>query len=218
MVFDCDGVLVDSEILVVEVEAEVLTEAGFPITTAEVIDRYVGLSHGLMVEALEADFNKPVPPDLQERLERAALARLETSVRPVTGIEGILSTLAADERARCVASSSDLNRVRMSLRVAGLDGWFDPELVFSAQMVARPKPAPDVFLLAAERAGFEPGACLVVEDSAHGVTAAVAAGMEVVGLTAGGHARPGLEDRLLQAGASCVVATADALHPVLGIA
>ncbi|MEL7158136.1 MAG: HAD family phosphatase [Actinomycetota bacterium] len=204
VIFDCDGVLVDSEVLVVAVEARLLTEAGFPITADEIVERFVGLSYGLMMEQLAADFGRAVPDGLRQQVEEAALAELATSVTPVPGMAELVGGLADADRARCVASSSDLDRIQLSLEVAGLAPSFAPEHLFSVQMVDRPKPAPDVFLLAADALGVEPSRCVVVEDSPHGVEGARAAGMAAVGLTAGGHAGPGLSRRLLDAGAQHV--------------
>ena len=212
VVFDCDGVLVDSEILVVEVEAEMLTEAGFPITAHEITERFVGLSYATMMAALAADAGREVPESLNRRIQEAAMARLARDVRPVSGMDGLLADLVAP---RCVASSSDLDRITLSLRVSGLDAHFVPERIFSAQMVERPKPAPDLFQLAAGQLGVDPDRCVVVEDSPHGVAGAVAAGMTAVGLVAGGHARPDLGDRLEAAGAATVFASSGELASYL---
>lgn len=201
IIFDCDGVLVDSEALVVEVEAILLTEAGFPLTAQEIIERYVGLSYSTMMAAIEAQFGRPVPKELSDEVQRAALTRLSSDLEAIPGIDDLLEGL---EPARCVASSSDVDRITMSLRVSGLTRHFDPNAIFSAQMVERPKPAPDLFELAAMRMNTHPSSCVVVEDSPHGVAGAVAAGMTVVGLVAGGHAGPTLADRLTDAGASRV--------------
>ncbi len=213
IVFDCDGVLVDSEALVIEVEAAMLTAAGFPVTPDELIERFVGLSYDTMMAELAKDHGRPVPDELSRRIQQAALAEFPERLEPVPGMGELLAAL---DLARCVASSSDLDRIDLSLRVTGLHDHFEPDRIFSAQMVARGKPAPDLFELAAARCGVDPAGCLVVEDSPAGVTAAVAAGMEVVGFVAGGHARDGLGDRLLMAGAAEVYATAADLSNRLG--
>jgi HAD superfamily hydrolase (TIGR01509 family) len=203
VIFDCDGVLVDSEVLVIEIEAEILTKAGFALTADEIADRFVGLSYPDMMAALESDFGRPVPPELSPRIQKEALASFPDRLQPV---EGIGDLLAASPHRRCVASSSDLSRIQLSLDVTGLARHFDPAHLFSAEMVDRGKPAPDLFLHAAERLGCDPTACLVVEDSPHGVSAARAADMAVVGFVGGGHARPSLTARLAAAGADTVVA------------
>lgn len=208
LVFDCDGVLVDSEALVMDVESAMLTEAGFPVTTDEIADNYVGLSYATMMKELAARHGRPVPDELSQRIQQAALDRFPDHLQPVPGMADLL---AGSDRPRCVASSSDVDRIELSLRVTGLAERFGPGTVFSAQMVERGKPAPDLFLLAASTMGAAPEGCLVIEDSTAGVQAAKAAGMDVVGLVAGGHARPHLGDRLLAAGASRVFERVDQL-------
>ncbi len=212
VIFDCDGVLVDSEALVIDVEAAMLTEAGFPLSADDLAERFVGLSYRSMMTTLEAEFGRAVPEQLNQEIQAAALATFPSALKPVPGIEQVLANL---ERTRCVASSSDLDRIAMSLSICKLDPWFEAEHVFSAQMVEQGKPAPDLFLLAADRLGVAPDACIVIEDSPAGVTAAQAAGMAVVGLVAGGHARPSLSGRLQTAGASEVFDTTAALGAYL---
>ncbi|MEL6982877.1 MAG: HAD family phosphatase [Actinomycetota bacterium] len=212
IVFDCDGVLVDSEALVMDVESVMLTEAGFPVTPDEIADNYVGLSYTTMMSELAARYGRPVPDELSQRIQQAALDRFPEHLQPLPGMADLLAT---STRPRCVASSSDVDRIELSLRVTGLAERFEPGTVFSAQMVERGKPAPDLFLLAASTMGADPSGCLVIEDSTAGVTAARAAEMEVVGLVAGGHARPHLGDRLLAAGASRVFERVDQLADFL---
>lgn len=208
IVFDCDGVLVDSEAIVIEVEAKMLTEAGFSVSADDIAERFVGRSYAAMMEELAVDFGRPVPEELNRRIQRTALDLFPAKLQSVPGIEDVLDRLDLE---RCVASSSDVDRIDLSLSVCDLHRFFDPARIFSAQMVENGKPAPDLFELAAARSGFDPSACLVVEDSPAGVTAAVAAGMDVVGLVAGGHARPSLAARLRQAGAERIFASTKAL-------
>lgn len=212
VVFDCDGVLVDSEALGLEIEARLLTDAGFPLSADEIAETYVGTSYSSMLAAVEKRFGRSAPPDLRERVESAVLEKLARELQPVPGMRELLASIGAP---RCVASSSDVDRIELSLRVAGLDHFFPEETIFSAEMVARGKPAPDLFLLAAERMRRAPEDCLVVEDSPAGVQAACAAGMSVVGFVAGGHARPSLSARLHEAGAPQVLASAPELGAYL---
>lgn len=205
IIFDCDGVLVDSEAIVIEIEAALLTEAGFPMSVDDVAERCVGLSYPDMMAMLEREFGRPVPDELNQRIQHDALAAFPERLRPVGGIDTLLDGLALP---RCVASSSDTDRIVLSLGLTGLARHFAPEHIFSAQLVDRGKPAPDLFLLAAERLDTAPERCLVIEDSPHGVAAAIAAGMDVVGFVGGGHARPSLRARLEAAGARRVVADA----------
>ncbi|MGI9603268.1 MAG: HAD family hydrolase [Acidimicrobiales bacterium] len=202
VIFDCDGVLVDSEAIVIEIEAELLTDAGFRLTADEIADRFVGLSYPDMMAALESDFGRPVPDGLSQQIQADALAAFPDRLQAVDGMADYLAELSLP---RCVASSSDLDRIELCLRVAGLDQHFAAAHVFSAQMVSRGKPEPDLFLHAAARMEHPPVACLVIEDSPHGVMAARAAGMAVVGFVGGGHARPSLATRLRAAGAEVVV-------------
>ncbi len=212
IVFDCDGVLVDSEAIVIAVEADMLTAAGFAITPDEIADRFVGLSYTTMMAELGAEYGRPIPDELASSVQQAALAQFHDRLKPVAGMEELLIGL---DRPRCVASSSDLDRINLSLSVTGLDVHFPQDQIFSAQMVDRGKPAPDLFQLAAGKLGVEADACLVIEDSPAGVQAARAADMAVVGLVAGGHARPSLGDRLRQAGADQIFDTVDALDGYL---
>lgn len=202
VIFDCDGVLVDSEAIVIEIESALLTEAGFALTSDEIADRFVGLSYPDMMATLAAEFGHPVPDGLSERIQRDALAAFPDRLQAVAGMPSLLDGL---ELPVCVGSSSDLDRIRLSLDVTGLAKHFDPAHLFSAQMVDRGKPAPDLFLHAATEMGFDPTTCLVIEDSPHGVEAALAAGMAVVGFTGGLHARPSLAKRLAAAGAEVIV-------------
>ncbi len=202
VIFDCDGVLVDSEVIVIEIEAKLLAAAGFPVTADEIADRFVGLSYPDMMQLLEEDHGRPVPAELSKRIQNDALAAFPHRLQAVRGIPRLLDGL---ELPRCVASSSDLDRLRLSLDVTGLECHFDRDHVFSAEMVDNGKPAPDLFLHAAENLGAEPGRCLVIEDSPHGVTAAISAGMRVLGFVGGQHARPSLRRRLAAAGAAVIL-------------
>jgi len=212
VIFDCDGVLVDSEAITIEVESQLLTHAGFAISADEIAERYVGLSYASMMAGLEAQFGRPVPDGLSDQIQTEVLAAFPQQLEPVAGVADLLAGL---DRPRCVASSSDLDRVEFSLHITELALHFEPSSLFSAQMVDNGKPAPDLFLHAAATLGVDSAACIVVEDSPHGVTAALAAGMEVVGLVAGGHARPSLRDRLHAAGAPHVAETTTDLAELL---
>lgn len=205
VIFDCDGVLVDSEALVVHLEAEMLTTAGFPIAAEQILRRFTGLSYDSMLSAIGEDFGRPVPPAVGDGILRESMALFPARLEAVPGISDVLERLA---QPRCVASSSDLERIELSLRVCDLARHFAPESLFSAEMVENGKPAPDLFLLAADGMGVAPEECLVIEDSPPGVQAACAAGMKAVGLVAGGHVQPGLDRRLEEAGAAQVFRTA----------
>lgn len=212
VVFDCDGVLVDSEAIVVTHESRLLTEAGFPMTVDEVIETCVGLSYPDMMVMLQERFGKPVPESLNEEIQAAALTAFPDELEPVAGIPDLLESLTGP---RCVASSSNLDRITTSLQLTGLAHHFEPSTLFSAQMVTNGKPAPDLFLYAAEKCSTDPSDCIVIEDSAHGVAAAVAAGMQVIGYVAGRHARSSLAPRLEATGADAIAANAAELKQLI---
>ena len=200
LIFDCDGVLVDSEPLSCQVDADVLTALGLPYTADEIAREFVGKSMKDMIARIEADHGCTLPSDFAEQINRALFARFETDLKPIAGVREAILSLPCR---RCVASSSEPERIALSLRVTGLADVFDD--IFSATQVARGKPAPDLFLFAADRMGTKPEECLVVEDSPAGVQAARAAGMRVIGFTGGGHCGPEHADRLRQAGAPVTV-------------
>ncbi|MFC4175380.1 HAD family hydrolase [Microvirga sp. GCM10011540] len=200
LIFDCDGVLVDSEPLSCRVDAEVLTGLGIPYTADEIAGAFVGVSQKDMIARIEAERGCRLPEDLAERINRALFARFETDLKPIPCVRDAILALPYP---RCVASSSVPERIALSLRVTGLADLFAH--VFSAVEVPRGKPAPDLFLHAASRMGYQPAECLVVEDSLAGVQAARAAGMRVIGFTGGGHCGPEHGARLQQAGATVVV-------------
>ncbi|HEX2135456.1 MAG TPA: HAD family phosphatase [Microvirga sp.] len=200
LIFDCDGVLVDSEPLACRIDAEALTALGFPFTPEEIMRRFVGASLKDMVARIEAEHGRPLPSDFGARLTCSLLARFETELKPIAGVRE--AVLALPHR-RCVASSSAPDRIALSLRVTGLADLFGH--AFSAVDVKRGKPAPDLFLHAAERMGTAPRDCLVIEDSVFGIEAARSAGMRVIGFVGGGHCGPGHGGQLAAAGADLVV-------------
>ena len=202
IIFDCDGVLVDSEILSNGIDAELTSGAGHPITAAELIRGYIGRPKAEIWAAIAGERGLPWPDGLLEEADRRLLQRIESDLEPVAGVADALAAIPGPQ---AVASSSALPKLRRALARCGLLDLFDPA-VFSASQVARGKPAPDVFLFAAHQCGVAPQTCLVVEDSVAGVTAGLAAGMEVVGFTGGLHSYPGHAEALLKAGAAEVVA------------
>lgn len=200
VIFDCDGVLVDSETLACQVDAEFLTSLGIPYTRDEIISQFVGVSLKDMIPRIEAERACTLPADFGESLNRMLFARFESDLQPIAGVRDAI--LALPHR-RCVASSSTPDRIALSLRLTGLGDLF--ENVFSASEVARGKPAPDLFLHAAARMDVAPPDCLVIEDSIAGVQAAGAAGMRVIGFVGGGHCGSNHADRLREAGALSVI-------------
>ncbi|WP_266387304.1 HAD family hydrolase [Streptomyces canus] len=184
VIFDNDGVLVDSEPISNRHLAAYLTELGHPTSYEDSIRDYMGSAmhriHDLVLERT----GRRLPEDFDDVFHARVFAAFERELQPVVGVAGVLEKLAADGVPYCVASSGSHERIRVGHRATGLDRWFADEQIFSSQDVGRGKPAPDLFLYAAERMGVEPVRCVVVEDSPLGVQAAVAAGMDVYGFTA----------------------------------
>ncbi len=202
VIFDCDGVLVDSEYLACTVHARMLSAAGLTTTPDDILRRFTGSTDRAMYAVLEQELGRPLPPGHAEDTAAQLRAAFERELSPIRGIADALARMTLP---KCVASNSGLATLRLGLTVTGLIAHFAPN-VFSAQMVANGKPAPDLFLYAAEKMGVSPANCLVVEDSVHGVTAATAAGMRVLGFCGGTHCAPGHAAALTAAGAATTFA------------
>lgn len=183
VIFDCDGVLIDSELISTAVMVEMLQPLGIGIDQRYVLEHFIGHPYPIVAQKIAALHGAPLPTSFEREYRAGLLARFERDLAPMPGIEDVLEALAVPF---CAATSSGLERARESLRIAGLEQYFG-ERVFTVSMVARVKPAPDLFLLAAERMGADPRECLVIEDSPLGVAAARAAGMQVWLFTGGGH-------------------------------
>jgi HAD superfamily hydrolase (TIGR01509 family) len=176
VIFDCDGVLIDSERIAVEVDLIVLKRAGLSMTKQEVVRRFLGRSTSVMEAAIEAHQGKPLEPEVKAEFEQLYVEAFERDLEPVPGIVDALARL---DRPTCVASSSTPESLYRKLTRVGLYDHFAGR-IFSAVEVRSGKPAPDLFLFAAERMGADPRRCVVVEDSLYGVQAARAAGMRVL--------------------------------------
>jgi HAD superfamily hydrolase (TIGR01509 family) len=184
VIFDNDGVLVDSEPLSNRILAAYLTELGHPTTYEESIRDYMGAAMHRVHEIVLRRSGRELPADFDDVFHRKVFSAFERELRPVPGIVEVLEKLTADGADFCVASSGSHARIRVALRTTGLDRYFDDRRIFSAEDVGRGKPAPDLFLHAAGAMGVPPERCAVVEDSPLGVRAAVAAGMDVYGFVA----------------------------------
>jgi HAD superfamily hydrolase (TIGR01509 family) len=197
IIFDCDGVLVDSEVISCRAHAETLTRHGYPITAEQVLERFLGVSDREARQTIETELGRKLPGDFESQMKQAALQRYADDLRTIPYVG---EAIAAIGLPKCVASSGTPEKIRHGLTCAGLYDLLAPN-IFSASQVERGKPAPDLFLFAAEQMQASPARCLVIEDSIPGITGALAAGMTVLGFHGGSHCRPGYADTLHAAGA-----------------
>ncbi|MGA5068206.1 HAD family hydrolase [Streptomyces exfoliatus] len=184
VIFDNDGVLVDSEPISNTLLAGYLTELGHPTSYEESVRDYMGSAMHRIHELVEERSGQRLPVDFDDVFHARVFAAFQAELEAVVGAAEVLKQLAAAGVPYCVASSGSHERIRVGHRKTGLDAWFRDEIVFSAEDVGRGKPSPDLFLHAASRMGVAPERCVVVEDSRLGVQAALAAGMDVYGFTA----------------------------------
>jgi HAD superfamily hydrolase (TIGR01509 family) len=181
VIFDCDGVLVDSERIAVRTDVKVLARLGWVLTEAEIVERFVGLSDRSIKAAIEAHLGRSLPDDWEAEFQPLYRDAFTAELTPVPGVLEALDQITLPT---CVASSGTHDKIRFTLGLTGLYERFAGR-IFSAYEVARGKPAPDLFLHAASRMGVEPAACAVVEDSPYGIEAARAAGMRALGFAGG---------------------------------
>jgi len=200
VIFDCDGVLIDSEVIGARVEAAELARIGIEMSEGEILARFLGMTAQAMYDMLEIERGITLPAGFAAAVQARIDAAFERDLQVIPGIREALQQLSV---ARCVASSSTLARLHHSLGLTDLHGHFAPN-VFSAEQVARGKPAPDLFCYAAAQMGCAPTRCLVIEDSVNGVLGALAADMRVWGFVGGGHCPKGHDERLRDAGAERV--------------
>jgi HAD superfamily hydrolase (TIGR01509 family) len=194
VIWDCDGVLIDSETLACQAAVDMLAACGCTIPLGDYLARFMGKSDTQMFAELRAETGKDFAARFDAeglRLRQEKLFR--DQLKAIPGIKGVLDGLSLP---RAVASGSPKARLDLTLGLSGLTGYFG-EHIYSAEMVAKGKPAPDVFLLAAEKLGVDPAQCLAVEDSPNGLKAAKAAGMTVWAFTGGSHMTPALRENLL---------------------
>ena len=201
VIFDCNGVLVDSEPLATSIVSQEFMRAGFPLTPDVVARYFTGRRPADMFAEVEIAARRKLPPNFADTVAGVILRRFRKELRATPHAEYALSWVRGP---KCVASSSSHERIRVSLESAGLIRFFEPNL-FSANDVGKGKPAPDLFLHVAGKLQVSPGECIVVEDSAVGVAAGVAAGMKVIGFVGGSHAGSQLEKLLRAAGARSVI-------------
>ncbi|QWG13210.1 HAD family hydrolase [Bradyrhizobium sediminis] len=210
VIFDCDGVLVDSEVISCRAHAENLTRHGYPITAEQVLDRFLGRSMRQATLEVEAEMGRSLPDDFHAQVYAEIFRLFAASLEATPHIDEALAAIALPV---CVASSGPPEKISASLNRVGLYNRFAPH-IFSAVQVPNGKPAPDLFLFAAEQMQTTPARCLVIEDSLPGIAGAVAAGMTVLGFHGGSHCRPGYGDTLRAAGA---VTTFDDMRQLPGL-
>jgi HAD superfamily hydrolase (TIGR01509 family) len=184
VIFDCDGVLVDSEKISNDVLARMLRDEGLPTTLEQARGDYQGLLLGEIVDAVEARLGRPLPDDWAAHYEGERSEVFRRELRAVPGVKEVVSRVRDAGVKVCVASQGKLEKTRLSLDLTGLRPLFADSALFSAHSVPRGKPHPDLFLQAASTMGVEPANCVVIEDTPSGVTAAVRAGMRVFGYAA----------------------------------
>ncbi|MGU3399444.1 HAD family hydrolase [Brucellaceae bacterium D45D] len=203
IIFDCDGVLVDSEIIAAEVESALLSDAGYQIAPDEMAERFAGLTWQDILLSVEREAGIPLSASLIDKSEQLLDERLKNEVQAV---EDIVEVVSALKLPKCICSNSTTQRLELMLKRVGLHDLFKPN-IFSAKEVGakKPKPAPDVFLHAAKKFDVDPRNVVVIEDSVHGIQGARAAGMRVIGFTGGAHTYPGHADKLTDAGAETVI-------------
>jgi HAD superfamily hydrolase (TIGR01509 family) len=197
IIFDCDGVLVDSEVISCRAHAETLTRHGYPITAEHVLDRFLGRSMRQATLEVEAELRRRLPDDFHTQVYAEIFRLFAASLEATPHIDEALAAIVLPV---CVASSGPPEKISASLNRVGLYDRFAPH-IFSAVQVRNGKPAPDLFLFVAEQMRTSPERCLVIENSVAGITGALAAGMMVLGYHGGSHCRPGYADTLHAAGA-----------------
>lgn len=188
VIFDCDGVLVDSEPIANRIDAEALTKAGFPISAEENIRRFTGMSQATARALILRESGITIPADYFAEYHPLLMQAYENELIPL--MTPVLESLRLANVQRCVASSSPRQRVLRCLQITDQFQYFDESSVFTAQQVVNGKPAPDLFLFAAKQMGFDPADCMVIEDSVAGIQAALSAKMEVIAFLGGGHTAP----------------------------
>ncbi|MEK9673869.1 MAG: HAD family hydrolase [Rhodospirillaceae bacterium] len=201
LIFDCDGVLVDSEMIASRVMAAQLSAIGYPVTARQCRERFIGKWLTDVIETVR-NTGVDVPEGFRDIIRAKDREAFERELKPMPGV---LETVRGLRHDKCVASSGPIAKIETTLGIAGLLPHFKPHL-FSAAMVKRGKPEPDLYLYAAQQMGRTPDQCLVIEDSTAGVTAARRAGMRVIGFAGAGHAKeiPDYADSLMRVGAETV--------------
>jgi HAD superfamily hydrolase (TIGR01509 family) len=196
IIFDCDGVLIDSEILANRSEVEALRSFGIEFELSDYMNRFVGKNTKDVLDGIESLHGVRLSEDDWRLVTENTSKIFAAELKPISGVVELVTSI---DKAKCVASSSSLERLDLTLKLTGLLDLFSPN-IFSSEQVNHGKPAPDLFLFAAEQMQVHPDRCIVIEDSLTGVKAGVA-GMKVIGFTGGSHIQMGHQEKLLDAGA-----------------
>lgn len=215
VIFDFDGVLVDSEIVGIRVGAELLSAAGYVISIEKMAENFSGMSWPDILKAIEHECGIRISPTICEEIDSYLDTRLPIDLKVIDGAISVLTNLRLDY---CICSNTKIQRIRDMLRTTKLDSFFSSN-VFSAKELGkgRSKPKPDIFLFGAEQMGFNPRESIVIEDSVHGVQAGISAGMRVIGFVGGTHTYPGHTKRLLNAGAQTVISHFNELQDAISM-
>ena len=211
IIFDCDGVLLDSEKISMDVDLALLAENGIDFTEAEMHRRFVGTTFESMIADMEVEFGKTLPKDLSDRKDVLMLEHYRRELKTVPGVIPMLQQLSLP---KSIGTNGPRHRALQALRMTGLEPFFGDRLT-TFEDVKYGKPAPDIYQLAAFRAGFAPDKCVVVEDSVTGVTAALAAGAHVIGFTGVAHDPVSKAKALKELGVLTVVHTMEELLPAI---
>lgn len=219
VLFDCDGVLVNSEPISLATLADVLDHFNAPLSLRDVSDRFTGRSSSAPIEYIKTRTGRDVSAEFKPYYYKLLFDRYDRDLTRIDGIETVLTVLQARDIAFCISSSSSVERLEKTMQVTGLGPWFDGR-VYSADFVENGKPAPDLFLHAAHIMGYAPGDAIVIEDSVAGVMAARAAGMKCIGFVGGGHYADDPQtasQRLYEAGADIVISDMSMLAQAIAV-
>jgi len=214
IIFDFDGVLLESELELNRLMAELLTELGHPTTLAEAVEHYTGLAGRDFLQVVESRIGRPIPSEFHDGMREASARALAEGIEPVAGAIEFVHGLSA-ELPKAVASSSSTRWVRTHLEHLGLANMFEPHIYSGKEHVTRGKPAPDLYLHAAGQIGVPIRNCVIIEDSKVGATGALASGARVIGLAAGSHCLDGHDDMLRSVGVREVARSFEELRGLL---
>lgn len=212
IIFDCDGVLVDSEAIACKVEADFLTELGYEITAEGLIEKFLGKPKDEISAIVFSDHNVTLPANYPQLLHQRVMRKLVSEVSMTDGIGDILESIPN----KCVASGAPLDRIDVNLSRSGLKPFFANKSIYTTDFVLNPKPAPDIHFYILEKEGFKASDAVVVEDSVTGIRSAVNAGINVIGYMGGSHCEISGYDRILrEAGANMIAGNASELKNIL---